>query len=169
MKPKVPWHLWHIFEIPTNNIYCFCLSTWSVTCNGLRNTKTFYADRVVLNCWNENCKIIGICHVLLWFSYQQFEAIHRNKGLTAPKKERRQIEVTKENDHILQISSKTMGRLKAVDLDRKYRWKMHILKKYLLGRSEIHLKRVQRSVACQSRVFWEAIASGFAPRVKPTT
>ena len=52
---------------------------------------------------------------------------------------------------------------------KKIQMEMHILKKCRLGRSEIHLKRVQRSVACQSRVFWEAIASGFAPRVKPTT
>ena len=52
------------------------------------------------------------------------EAIYRNKGPTVPKKKRRDnLEVTKENDQIFQISSKTMGKLKAVDLKRKYRWK----------------------------------------------
>ena len=80
-----------------------------------------------LDCWVENFKIIGICHVILCFSYQKL--LKRYIEIKVPQRQRKReetiriliLEVTKEKDQIFQISSKTMGKLKAVDLERKYR------------------------------------------------
>ena len=123
-----------------------------------------------LNCWVENFKIIGICHVILCFSYQKL--LKRYIEIKVPQRQRKREETIRSDQRKwsdLPNIIKDHGETESGWPWKKIQMEMHILKKCRLGRSEIHLKRVQRSVACQSRVFWEAIASGFAPRVKPTT